>query len=68
MLQLSDVFMAQSRVGVGSEIVNSEVKSYSSYLQGCRNDVSDKTPHESYDWDNQRQNSFTKKCITKYGV
>jgi pilus assembly protein CpaF len=66
MLQLSDVFMAQSRVGVGSEIVNSEVKSYSSYLQGCRNDVSDKTPHEFYDWDNQRQNSFTKNCITKY--
>lgn len=66
MLQLSDVFLAQSRLGVGSEIVNSEVRSYSSYLQGCRNTISDNTPHEYYEWDKQRQNSFTKNAITKY--
>ena len=66
MIQLSDIFTAQARYGVGSEILSSESIPYKSYLIGCRNNISDKTPAEYYSWDKTRQSRFTDSAIVKY--
>lgn len=66
MLQLSSVFKAQSRYGVGSVIRTSERASYELYLLGCRNMISDKTPAEYYSWGKKKQGNFTESLITNY--
>lgn len=66
MLQAQDIYRNQAELGVGSEVVDSEIVSYESYLKGCRRLLSDRTSAEYYNWDRKRQNDFTDNLIIDY--
>lgn len=66
MISLNDIYMAQQRFGVTQQISDKEIVSYALYLSGCRNFVSDRTPHEYYNWDRHRQISFSENLIIQY--
>lgn len=67
MLNLSEIFNAQSKYGVSvsfSEI--GDVTTYEVYLNGCKRMLTDKTPREYYNWDLKKQNDFTDQLIVSY--
>ncbi len=66
MLQAQDIYRNQAELGVGSEVVDSEIVSYETYLKGCRRILSDRTSAEYYNWDRKRQNDFTDNLIIDY--
>lgn len=67
MLSLAEVFRAQSKYGVNSNLAaDGEVVSYELYLSGCRRMLTDKTPVDYYSWEVRRQNEFTDTLIVEY--
>lgn len=66
MLELTNIFRAQSKYGISSSISNNERVTYAVYLAGCRRMLTDKTPKDYYSWDRQRQNNFTDNLIISY--
>lgn len=66
MLSLSDILDSQRRYGVMTDAGNADRVSYSVYLGRCRRHLSDKTPRNFYDWDKERQASFTKDLIFNF--
>lgn len=66
MLNLAQIFRAQSKYGVSNTLSNTEQVSYEVYLLGCRRALTDKTPTEFYSWDKKRQNDFSDNLIIQY--
>lgn len=66
MLNLAQVFRAQSKYGISNTMSNTESVTYEVYLLGCRRALTDKTPTEYYTWDKRRQNEFTDNLIIQY--
>ena len=66
MLNLANVFKAQSKYGVATVYSEGEVISYEIYLVGCRRMLTDKTPVDYYNWDTRTQNDFTDNLIVNY--
>lgn len=66
MLELTNIFRAQSKFGISSTISNNEKVSYEVYLAGCRRMLTDKTPKDYYSWDRKRQNDYTDNLIISY--
>ena len=66
MLNLNQVFKAQAKYGVHSEMSNTESVTYEVYLSNCRRTLTDKTPTEFYTWDKRRQNDFSDNLIIQY--
>lgn len=67
MLELTDIFKAQSKYGISSASVTAvDTISYEVYLLGCRRTLTDKTPLDYYSWDKKRQNNFTDNLIVQY--
>lgn len=66
MLDLSEVYKAQAKYGVSSEISRAERISYEMYLIGCRALLTDKTSLDYYSWDKKRQVAFTDSLIIGY--
>lgn len=66
MLNLAQVFKAQSKYGISNTMSNTESVTYEVYLLGCRRALTDKTPTEYYTWDKRRQNEFTDNLIIQY--
>lgn len=67
MLNLADVFRAQSKYGVNNNFAaDGEVVTYELYLAGCRRMLTDKTPVDYYSWEVRRQNEFTDTLIVEY--
>lgn len=67
MLNLTDVFRAQTKYGINNNITtDGESVSYEVYLGNCRRMLTDKTPVDYYGWDIKRQNDFTDNLIVTY--
>lgn len=66
MLSLTEVFKAQAKYGVSTTSANGDEVTYEVYLAGCRRALTDKTPAEYYNWEPQRQASFTDNQIINY--
>ena len=66
MLNLAQVFKAQSTYGISNTLSNTEQVTYEVYLLGCRRALTDKTPTEFYSWDKRRQNDFSDNLIIQY--
>lgn len=66
MLSLDSIHLAQQRFGVTQQVSDRDRVNYALYLSSCRNYVSDNTPVEYYNWDRQRQMSFTNNLIVQF--
>ena len=66
MLSLQSLFSLQSRFGVGDLVVSAGQIPFETYLLECRRMLSDKTPVDYYQWDMERQMSFTDGLIISF--
>lgn len=67
MLSLNTIYLSQQKYGVSvTQLSDKDRINYGLYLANCRNYISDKTPADYFNWERQKQISFSETLIIQY--